>query len=432
MNWFESDKKHVWHPFTQMQTAPLPIAIESAKDEFLFTADGRKIIDGISSWWVTLHGHSHPHIVKAIQNQVEKLDQVIFAGFAHEPAAKLSQNLVELWENKLPKVFFSDDGSTAVEVAIKLSIQSRKNIGNFKKIKIVALENAYHGDTLGAMSVGARSTFTAAFDDWLFEVVRIPAPVADSGPTTEIHKKKSLDALERLLVSDHENISALIVEPMVQGAGGMLMWADGALKEIRDLTRKYGVHLIADEIMVGFGRTGKMFASQHEDVFPDIVCLSKGLTAGFLPLSVTICSEEIYNDFLSDDRTKTFFHGHSYTANPIACAAANASLEVWEKENTLEKIQLIENYHKSRITDYLKNPKILDARIMGSIFAIEIQQPEGGYFSKIGPKLYDFYLKNDVLLRPLGNVVYILPPYCICEDSLKKCHDVLLESLGLV
>lgn len=432
MNWIESDKKHVWHPFTQMQTAPLPIAIESAKDEFLFTADGRKIIDGISSWWVTLHGHSHPHIVKAIQDQVAKLDQVIFAGFAHEPAAKLSQNLVALWENKLPKVFFSDDGSTAVEVAIKLSIQSRKNNGNFKKTKIIALENAYHGDTLGAMSVGARSTFTAAFDDLLFEVVRIPAPVADSGPTTEIHKEKSLDALERLLISDHENISALIVEPMVQGAGGMLMWAEGALKEMRDLTGKYGVHLIADEIMVGFGRTGKMFASQHEDVFPDIVCLSKGLTGGFLPLSVTMCSEAIYNNFLSDDRTKTFFHGHSYTANPVACAAANASLEVWEKENTPEKIHAIEKYHKSRLIEYKQNPKILDARIMGSIFAIEIQQPEGGYFSKIGPKLYDFCLKNDVLLRPLGNVVYILPPYCISEESLKKCHDVLLESLELV
>ena len=432
MNWFESDKKHVWHPFTQMQTAPIPVAIESAKDEFLFTSDNRKIIDGISSLWFTLHGHNHPHIVKAIQDQAAKLDQVIFAGFAHEPAAKLSKNLVSLWNNKLPKVFFSDDGSTAVEVAIKLSVQSRKNVGDLKKTKIIALENAYHGDTLGAMSVGARSSFTAAFDDWLFEVVRIPAPVADSGPTTEIHKRKSLEALEKLLVSDHDTISALIVEPMVQGAGGMLMWAEGALKEMRDLTKKYNVHLIADEIMVGFGRTGKLFASQHESVYPDIVCLSKGLTGGFLPLSVTMCTEEIYNNFLSDDRLKTFFHGHSYTANPIACAAANASLEVWEKEKTLEKIKVIENYHLSRTTEYRQNSKVLDVRVSGTIFAIEIQQPEGGYFSKIGPKLYDFYLSNNVLLRPLGNVVYILPPYCISEESLKKCHDVLLKSLELV
>lgn len=432
MNWFESDRKFVWHPFTQMQTAPLPIPVESAKDEFLFTSDGRKIIDGISSWWVTLHGHSHPTIVRAIQAQVEKLDQVIYAGFAHEQAAKLSQRLVGLWDHKLEKVFFSDDGSTAVEVAVKLSVQSRINSGKPNKIKIIALENAYHGDTLGAMSVGARSSFTSAFNELMFDVIRIPAPVADSGTTTEEHKFKCLTVLKNLLEKDHESISALIVEPIVQGAGGMLMWADGALSEMRNLTRQFDVHLIADEIMVGFGRTGKMFASQHEQIFPDIACLSKGLTGGFLPMSVTMCTQEIYNQFLSEDRMKTFFHGHSYTANPIACAAANASLDVWENENPFEKIQKIENYHRTRISEYKTHSNIADVRIKGTIFAIEIKQTDGGYFSQIGPKLYEYYLKNEILLRPLGNVIYIMPPFCISEESLKKCHDVLLSSLDLV
>lgn len=426
MNWIEADKKNVWHPFTQMKTAPEPIPIVRSENEFLFTADGRKIIDGISSWWVTLHGHNHSTIVKAIQNQVEKLDQVIFAGFSHEPAAKLSQRLVRLWDDQLQRVFFSDDGSTAVEVAIKLSVQSRKNTGKPNKTKIIALENAYHGDTLGAMSAGDRSAFTAAFNDLLFDVVRIPAPVAISGTTSEEHKNKSIRALRELLEREADSISALIVEPMVQGAGGMLMWAEGALSDMRNLTTQYDVHLIADEIMVGFGRTGKMFASRHESVIPDIVCLSKGLTGGFLPMSVTMCTESIYNDFLSDDRMKTFFHGHSYTANPIACAAANASLDVFENEPVFERLAFIENYHRSRMSEYLLLENIADVRLRGTIFAIEIKQKDGGYFSGIGQKLYQYFLENDVLLRPLGNVVYILPPYCISEESLKRCHDVLL------
>lgn len=426
MSWIEDDLNHVWHPFTQMKTAPEPIPIVRSENEFLFTADGRKIIDGISSWWVTLHGHNHPKIVRAIQEQAATLDQVIFAGFSHEPAAQLSSRLVKLWKNHLNRVFFSDDGSTAVEVAIKLSIQSRINSGKPNKKKIIALEHAYHGDTLGAMSVGDRSAFTAAFNDLLFDVIRIPAPVAGSGTTTEEHKQRSLSALKDLLEKDADHISALIVEPLIQGSGGMLMWADGALHEMRNLTTQYDVHLIADEIMVGFGRTGKLFACEHEQVLPDIVCLSKGLTGGFLPMSVTMCTELIYETFLSEDRLKTFFHGHSYTANPIACAAANASLDVFENEPVFERLGFIENYHRSRMSEYLLLDNIADVRLRGTIFAIEIKQKDGGYFSGIGQELYKTFLKQNVLLRSLGNIFYIMPPYCISEESLKRCHDVLL------
>ncbi|MBN8706235.1 MAG: adenosylmethionine--8-amino-7-oxononanoate transaminase [Bacteroidetes bacterium] len=431
-NWIEDGRNHIWHPFTQMKTAPAPLPVIRGEKEYLFLEDGTRLIDGISSWWVTLHGHSHPKIAEAIASQAKTLEQVIFAGFVHEPAAKLSKRLSVLWQNHLTRSFFSDDGSTAVEVALKMSIQSRVNQGNKKRNQIIALEHAYHGDTLGAMSVGERSIWTAPFHSLLFEVVRMPSPVAESGPSAEEHKQYCLDSLMSYLEFHHESVSAIIVEPLVHGASGMLMWAPGALSEIRKLTSKYGIHLIADEIMTGFGRTGKWFACNHEEVFPDIVCLSKGLTGGFLPMSITMCTEEIYEQFLSDDRMKAFFHGHSYTANPIACAAANASLDVFEEEKTLEKIVAIENLHQSRLKDYENHPLVADARIQGTIFAVEIKNPDGGYFSAIGPKLYDFYLKNGVLLRPLGNTVYILPPFCISPENLGKIHDLILESLNWI
>jgi len=431
-NWIEDGRNHIWHPFTQMKTAPAPLPVIRGEKEYLFLEDGTRLIDGISSWWVTLHGHSHPKIAEAIASQAKTLEQVIFAGFVHEPAAKLSKRLSELWQNHLTRSFFSDDGSTAVEVALKMSIQSRVNQGNKKRNQIIALEHAYHGDTLGAMSVGERSVWTAPFNSLLFEVVRMPSPVAESGPSGEEHKQYCLDSLMSYLEFHHESVSAIIVEPLVHGASGMLMWAPGALFEIRRLTSKYGIHLIADEIMTGFGRTGKWFACNHENVMPDIVCLSKGLTGGFLPMSITMCTEEIYGQFLSDDRLKAFFHGHSYTANPIACATANASLDVFEEERTLDKIAAIESLHQSRLNEYQNHPLVADARIQGTIFAVEIKNPDGGYFSAIGPKLYDFYLEKGVLLRPLGNTVYILPPYCISIENLGKIHDLILESLDWI
>lgn len=411
----------IWHPFTQMKTASDPITISKSYQEYLETSDGRKIIDGISSWWVTTHGHCHPKIVEAIQNQVTQLEQVIFAGFSHEPAHQLSTQLLKLWDDHFNKVFFSDDGSTAVEVAIKMSIQSRVNSGNKKKKKIIALEHAYHGDTFGAMAAGARSSFSEPFDSFLFEVIRIPSP----GEFPE----KSLESLRSILKNQHEEITGCIVEPLVQGAGGMLMWPNGILSQFADACKHFDVHLIADEIMTGFGRTGTLFACQHEQVFPDILCLSKGLTGGFLPLSVTLCTDEIYSTFHHDDRKKTFFHGHSFTANPIACAAANASLLLFQTDEPWQGMERIKKIHTERKSEYSRLNSLENIRQMGTIFAIDIKTKLDGYLHPIGPQLYAKFLSRNCLIRPLGTVIYLLPPYCISESNLNGLHDVILEEL---
>ncbi len=431
-SWIESGRKHVWHPFTQMKTAPEPLPVVCGKDELLVLADGRQVIDAVSSWWVTLHGHANPVIAEAIARQAATLEQVIFAGFIHEPAAVLSERLSGLWGGHLTRSFFSDDGSTAVEVAIKLSVQYRQNTGEPHRTQVIALDHAYHGDTLGAMSVGERSAFTAPFQKLMFDVIRMPSPVAASGPTTAEHRQIAMETLGSYLEYHHNEVTALIVEPLVHGASGMLMWAPGALREIRDVTARYGIHLIADEIMTGFYRTGELFACRHEQVMPDITCLSKGLTGGFLPLSVTMCTEEIYEAFLSDDRMKTFFHGHSYTANPIACAAALASLDLLETEETRRRVKGIEEVHRSFLPAYQAQPGVADVRVTGTIFAVEFAEATPGYFSGLGPKLYQFYLSEGVLLRPLGNVVYILPPYCISRENLEKVHRLILKSLEWV
>ena len=413
----------VWHPFTQHKLAAAAITIARAQGAQLFTPEGRAILDAISSWWVNTHGHAHPHIAGAIKRQVEKLEQVIFAGFTHEPAEALTRKLLAVAPKGLAYAFFSDSGSTAVEVAIKMAVGCWHNRGT-PRHKIVAMEHAYHGDLFGAMAVGHRGVFNAAYEPLLFEVARIPFPQKSAEQAT-------LDALETLLASDPNGFAAMIVEPLVLGAGGMKMYPPKLLADIAAICRKHDVFLIADEVMTGFGRTGTMFACEHASVAPDLMCLSKGLTGGFLPMGLTLASAEIYDSFYSEDRAKTFFHSSSYSGNAIACAAALANLEVWEREPVFDRIAEISAHH-ARWLDRLRGHRaIRDARQMGTIAAIELNAADAGYLATLGPKLNAFYLSRDVLLRSLGNVVYVMPPYCISGNKLDRIYDVIEESLAL-
>ena len=402
-------KSSVWYPFTQMKLADMPIKILHAKGTKLFTEDGKEIIDCISSWWVNIHGHCHPHISNAISDQVNQLEQVIFSGFTHSPAENLAKRLLPILPGKPEHAFFSDDGSTAVEVALKMALQYFHNTGE-KRTKILAFENAYHGDTFGAMSVSAKSAFTNSFEELLFDVDFIPVP------TTE-NREEVLKKLEQLLQKN--KYAAFIFEPLIQGSAGMIMYEAEFLEPILLRCKKDDIILIADEIFTGFGRTGKMFACNYlKNAEPDIVCISKGLTGGFLPMGITACKTFIYQAFLSDDRTKTFFHGHSYTANPLACAAANASLDLFTNE-TFEKINQINSFHlqfKSEIDSFVQ---VKNCRITGTVLAIELKTKDHtSYFNSERDAIYNYFIKKGLLMRPLGNVIYLVPPYCITEEEL--------------
>src|SRR5580700_5959424 len=426
---------HLWHPFTQEGVDPSPLSIRRARGVFLETDDGRLILDAISSWWVNLHGHAHPAIAAAIAEQAARLEHVLFAGFSHEPAEELAARLGKIVPPPLRHVFFSDDGSTAVEVALKLALQYWKNCGLPDKRRIVALENAYHGDTVGAMSVSDDSPFTAAFKSLRIPVLRTHSaycahcPVGLTRATCQIECLKKLE----LLLSDHaDEIAVVIVEPLLQGAGGMIVHPEEFLSGIRRLTAAYDVLLIADEVLTGFGRTGRMFACERAAVVPDLMCVAKGLTGGFLPMAATFATDRIHDAFTGGDRSHAFFHGHSYTANPIACAAANASLRVFESEPVFERIAAIEKVHAARLPAFAARPGVADVRHIGSVAAVELKVPDAGYLSSLRPRLYKYFLSKGVLLRPLGNVVYILPPYVITPDQLNYVYDVIQDSLDLI
>ena len=404
----------IWHPYTQEALDGPPIEIDRGEGAWLHTTDGRRLLDGISSWWVNLHGHAHPLIAEAIAKQARKLEQVIFAGFTHEPAEELSARLGAIVPASLTRLFFSDNGSTAVEVALKIAVQFWHNQGRPRKRAIVALEHAYHGDTIGAMSVSADSPFTAPFDALRLPVLRV----------------HSVEDLQKLLAERDREIAALIVEPLIQGAGGMIVHSVEFLKQLRDLSARHDVLFIADEVFTGFGRTGKMFACDVAGVAPDLMCLSKGLTGGFLPLAVTLCSEKIYQAFYSDDRSRTFFHGHSYSGNPLGCAAAIASLKVFETEPVFERIANIERIHRERMPALEKNPAVANVRILGTIAALELRAGDPGYLSSLRARLYSFFVENGVLLRPLGNVVYVVPPYVMTPDELHQLYDVMGKAVG--
>lgn len=425
----------IWHPYTHPTLDPEPLPIRRAEGVYLYTEDGRRLIDAISSWWVTLHGHAHPRIAAAIAEQARKLEQVIYAGFTHDRAEELAAQLREVVPPSLTHLFFSDDGSTAVEAALKMAIQFWENQGQPHKKRIVALEHAYHGDTVGAMSVSAESSFTAAFQELLFPVLRAHSAYCFRCPVGKRRETCSIDcaeSLEQLLERHSEEVAAVIVEPLLQGAGGMIVHPVEFLQRVREITRRYNVLWIADEVLTGFGRCGRMFACEIARVEPDLMCLSKGLTGGFLPLGATLANARVFEAFCAPDRRHTFFHGHSYTGNPLACAAAVANLEVFRTEPVFERIASIESAHREQLARLKDHPAVSDARMIGTVAALELRAEDPGYLSALKPRLYDFYLQKGVLLRPLGNVVYILPPYAITCEELRYVYTVIEESLALV
>jgi adenosylmethionine---8-amino-7-oxononanoate aminotransferase len=417
----EKDKNYIWHPYTQMQNHLPIIPIASAKGSLLIAEDGTTYIDAISSWWTNIHGHAHPHIAKAITHQAQQLEHTIFAGFTHAPASNLAERLIGLLPNNQKKVFYSDNGSTAVEVALKMTIQYWHNQNRDKKI-LIAFEGAYHGDTFGAMSVSDRSSFTKPFDHYLFDIKTIPVPIKGK-------EQDSLSALQNIITEHKDKVAGFIFEPLLQGTAGMVMYEAAILDQLIKLCQNHHIICIADEVLTGFGRTGKLFASDYLHEKVDIICLSKGITGGFLPLGVTTCNEKIFNAFLSEDKLKTLFHGHSYTANPIVCAAAIANLEVFEQENTLEKIKHIKKQHEAFVQSIEYYVRAENVRILGSIIALDITVGGSSYFNEVRDTVYKFALEQGVLLRPLGHVVYIMPPYCISDEELAQIYSTIRKIL---
>ncbi len=422
----------IWHPFTQAALDPPPLRVVRGEGAWLIRDDGSRVLDAISSWWVTIHGHAHPRIAAAIAAQAQKLEQVIFAGFTHDPAEELAERLRKWLPAELTHAFFSDDGSTAVEVALKLAVQYWHNLGQPQRREIAALEHGYHGDTAGAMSVSADSPFTEAFRGLRFPVHRVHSAYCHRCPVglrRESCHIECAQGLEELLSQRGERMAAVIVEPLLQGAGGMIVHPVEFLQKVRALCVRHGVLLIADEVLTGFGRTGKMFACEHAGVVPDLMCLSKGLTGGFLPMALTLCTDRIEAAFHSEDRRRAFYHGHSYTANPMACAAACASLQIFEDEPVFERIAAIARIHAERLEHVKDHPAVAEVRQIGTVAAIELRADDSGYLSSLRPKLYSFFLERGVLLRPLGNVVYVLPPYVIASEDLHRVHDVITAAI---
>ena len=417
MGLVEKDKKYIWHPFTQMKTAETAIPIVKGEGTLLIDEKGNTYIDAISSWWVNLHGHSHPYIAEKVYAQMQKLEHVVFAGFTHNPAVELCDKLSKHLPSNQAKFFFSGDGSSAVEIALKMAVQYWKNKGE-NKIRFVALDGAYHGETFGAMSAGARSIFSAPFSDLLFECTHIPFP------------KDEQAAIQSLKTEiDNGGIAAFIFEPLVQGAAGMRMYKAETLNKLMQICKEAGVLCIADEVMTGFGRTGTTFAVNQTEAKPDLICLSKGLSGGTLPLSLTTCTNDIFDAFLGDDIQKAFLHGHSFTGNPIGCTAAIASLDLLEKKECQTAIKNIAKSHEIFAKRINSIEIIKDIRQTGTILAIELKSDSSGYASSMRQKLYQDFLDQGVLLRPLGNVIYILPPYCIKEQELKKVYNTIENQL---
>jgi adenosylmethionine---8-amino-7-oxononanoate aminotransferase len=425
----------IWHPFTNSVLDPAPIEIERAEGVWLYAKDGRKIIDAVSSWWVNIHGHANPRIAAAIAEQAGKMEHVILAGFTHEPAEELAARLRKWVAPELTHLFFSDDGSTAVEVALKLAVQHFSNTGRPEKRQMVALQHGYHGDTAGAMSVSDDSPFTDPFRTMRYAVHRVHSaycyrcPVGLRRETCHI---ECVGQLETLLEERGDKIAAVIVEPLLQAAGGMIIHPLEFLQRVREACAKYDVLLIADEVLTGFGRTGKMFACDMAGIAPDLMCLSKGLTGGFLPMGVTLCSDRVETAFRSENRLHTFYHGHSYTGNALACAAANASLQIFEDEPVFERTAAIAEITSERLAQLKDFASVGDIRQMGTIGVIELRADDAGYLSAMRPKLYQFFLERGVLLRPLGNVIYVLPPYVISEAELNRVYDVILDAIQTV
>jgi adenosylmethionine-8-amino-7-oxononanoate aminotransferase len=414
------DRAHLWHPYTQHATEAAPLAVAAAHGSTLVLEDGREVIDAISSWWATLHGHGHPQIVAAMHEQAETLDHVLFAGATHEPAVRLAERLVAVTPQGLSRVFFSDNGSTAVEVALKMVRQEWCHAGQDQRRVFLALDGAYHGDTFGAMSIGDPDPFFLPFQPLLFEARRV-APEA-----SEISR-----ALEEL----GERCAGVILEPLVQGAAGMVMQTIGFLREVRELCDRFEVPLVADEVMTGFGRTGALFACDKAGIAPDILCLAKGLTGGNFPLSATLTTERYFNAFLSQERSRAFFHGHTFTGNPVGCAAALASLSICEEEDTPSRLERIGAHIETILSEALGgNTRVGKLRRTGGIVALDLPTPAGaagGYLSTLQPRLRAAAIERGVLLRPLGNVLYALPPSSTSLAQCERIAEVMAELVEL-
>lgn len=413
-----SDQSLIWHPFTPLITEHEPLRIAKGKGASLYTADGKEIIDAVSSWWVSIHGHGNEAIANAIHQQALTLEHVIFAGFTHEPALKLVDNLKKIVPTEIKKFFFSDDGSTSIEVALKMGFQYWYNQGIQNKTKVIAIRGAYHGDTFGSMSVGDRSVFTKPFFPFLFDIELLDFPYAEK-------ENEVVAQFEKLIESD--DIASFIFEPLVQGAGGMRMYSPEVLDKLIDLAKAKGIICIADEVMTGFGRTGELFATDHLHNNADIMCLSKGLTGGTMAMGITACSQKIVDAFESDELSKALLHGHSYTGNPIACAAANASFDILMDQSYMDFRNRINSQHNAFAEKLRTSDVVENIRILGTILAFDIKNDgETSYDNEIRKKIFPYFIQKNILLRPLGNVLYIMPPYVISETQLEEVYEAIL------
>ncbi len=414
----ERDKKHLWHPLTQHKLHPNHLAITKAKGALLFDDKGNTYIDGIASWYTCMYGHSNDYIIEKVQRQMQQLDHVVFAGFTHEPAIVLSEALIKILPDNQEKIFFSDNGSTSVDVAIKMALQYHFNIGE-KRGKIIALEDGFHGDTFGAMSVSGLSVYNGPFEEFFIDVARIPVPTKDN---FEAVKQEFTSLLKS------GNVTAFIYEPLVQGAAAMKMYDSALLDELLSIAQQHNVLAIADEVMTGFGKTGKNFASEHLTNQPDIICLAKSLTGGMVPMAITSCSQKIYNAFLSDELSKGFFHGHTYSANPIACTAALAGIELLQSTEIRNNIERITASHKTFDNRIKNHSKVASTRQLGVIYAIDLNI-EMERYGDLRYRLFNFFMEHGVCLRPLGNTIYILAPYVITKEQLDKVYQTIEEAL---
>ncbi|KQB41104.1 adenosylmethionine--8-amino-7-oxononanoate transaminase [Flavobacterium aquidurense] len=419
----EKDSQYLWHPYTQHKTAQAPIAISRGEGALLWDENGKEYIDAIASWWVNPFGHSNTFIANAIYKQLTTLEHVLFGGFTHEPAIKVAEKLIEILPKNQQKIFFSDNGSTAVEVAIKVALQYFFN-KNEKRTTIIAFENAFHGDTFAAMAASGISFYTQAFQGMFIDVVRIPVPVKGK-------EQESFDALKNVI--EKHNCAGFIFEPLVQGAAGMVMYEPEALAKLIQICAANNVLTIADEVMTGFGKTGKTFAMDYVSENPDMVCLSKALTGGTIPMAITTFTQEVFDAFYDDDINKALFHGHTFTANPTGCAAALASMELLQTEEMQANIKRINASHLNFQKKIEKHSKVITARTLGVIFAVEIKSDSvESYYGSMRTKLYNFFIEKGVVLRPVGNIVYILPPYIMTDEQLSKVYKTIEEAIEMV
>lgn len=425
-----ADRRHIWHPYTQHATEAPPIVVSHAKGASLFTEDGREILDLVASWWTTVHGHAHPAINQALSDQAARMEHVMFGGFTHEPAAELATKLAGVLPGDLDRVFFSDNGSTAVEVALKIAYQYWRNIGEVGRDLFLAFDGAYHGDTLGAMSVGRGCDFFPLFGELMCPVEALPfAETWDGDTEIEAREAQTLAAIEATLADHGSRTAALIVEPLMQGAIGMRLCRPQFLRAVIERARAHDILIIFDEVATGFGRTGTLFALEQVDVVPDLVCLSKGLTSGYLPLSVTVAREALFQSFLGDTFETALPHGHTFTANPLACAVALRSLALFEEEDTLDRIANISARHKAMLPDLAAHPKASRARALGTMLAFDLADEADGYKSDASLALRDWYIDHGLNIRPLGPAVYLMPPFCITDAELDRAYAGLIEGL---